>query len=843
MKSEPLLPVLQPPKESLGIWTTECRSFARRSDWLAIFLGPAISVPFATCYAALVCNDVSMQANFPVVLQQVMWTQMIGSIIALVIGQFVTTTNLDPLTAILFGQLARKVARFKTGEGSQEMILCSMMLLMPVISFCLGIVLYFVGKLKLAMMLRFIPYTVVGGFLAGSGILILQESLALAGGEDLGALIRHSFVSPSEVVGPWAQIALSIAFSSVLEHVRDWHIFSTPLVIATAVGLSVLVQHTSGGTWPPRSWFLEFPDPVRWWEPFERLRDGFHQSYSASGLADLEFLGGFVVIMTVSWSINTLAVAKLVPLRPGLQRCDEQEEIRTLGLTNVLLGSMGGLCSMQSFKIPMMMRGVKSGPSWPYFNVVVNVLLFAASPRSIVQTVPRFLFAGTVVRLSCDLIGEWLLEARRRVAWEEWLVLVATAIVVVINVTLGILFGLFCTLAWFAIEYSGVAGITNESTLSQSRSRVERSDEEHAMLKEKGDGTLVLWLSGYLFFGSACQVIDEVRCKVYERDVSVVILDFSHVPAIDASGVYAMVDLVQELQEPRPVRLAFCGLVRRLKNALQCAAEHEQVPQLEIFHDLDKALQSYEDKILQNIPRSQARTRPHAALGVSKIDSLNCITELDLAQPRFARECSNEPDGGVWRHLLQKELPVLDPDHVSVELLRELAGAPRLKADGEVLFTFGSPATELIVLLDGAVDVTHPPASPAKRMPRHHLNEKKGDVYVFEEPTRARRARSGAVFGAVEYASSSFDSSLQLYAGACLRCTGTSVGKSEVLVIPFDALRSKELEEAKLSLVLRTWLSRLASNALIASTHNDPLSNLHWREVRFQSQDCNLMVV
>ncbi|CAE6959270.1 unnamed protein product, partial [Symbiodinium sp. KB8] len=749
-------------------------------------------------------------------LRQVMWTQMIGisdcilfvivfprSIIALVIGQFVTTTNLDPLTAILFGQLARKVARFKTGEGSQEMILCSMMLLMPVISFCLGIVLYFVGKLKLAMMLRFIPYTVVGGFLAGSGILILQESLALAGGEDLGALIRHSFVSPSEVAGPWAQIALSIAFSSVLEHVREWHIFSTPLVIATAVGLSVLVQHTSGGAWPPRSWFLEFPDPVRWWEPFERLRDGFHQSYSASGLADLEFLGGFVVIMTVSWSINTLAVAKLVPLRPGLQRCDEQEEIRALGLTNVLLGSMGGLCSMQSFKIPMMMRGVKSGPSWPYFNVVVNVLLFAASPRSIVQTVPRFLFAGTVVRLSCDLIGEWLLEARRRVAWEEWLVLVATAIVVVINVTLGILFGLFCTLAWFAIEYSGVAGVTNESTLSQSRSRVERSDEEHAMLKEKGDGTLVLWLSGYLFFGSACQVIDEVRCKVHEREVSVVILDFSHVPAIDASGVYAMVDLVQELQEPRPVRLAFCGLVRRLKNALQCAAEHEQVPELEIFHDLDKALQSYEDKILQNIPRSQARKRPRTSLGVSKIDSLNCITELDLAQPRFARECSNEPDGGVWRHLLQKELPVLDPDHISVLLLRELAGAPRLKEDGEVLFTFGSPATELIVLLDGAVDVTHPPASPAKRMPRHHLNEKKGDVYVFEEPTRARRARSGAVFGAVEYASSSFDSSLQLYAGACLRCTGTSVGKSEVLVIPFDTLRSKELEEAKLSLVLR----------------------------------------
>ena len=36
------------------------------------------------------------------------------------------------------------------------------------------------------------------------------------------------------------------------------------------------------------------------------------------------------------------------------------------------------------------------------------------------------------------------------------------------------------------------------------------------------------------------QVIDEVRNKVCECDVSVVILDFSHVPAIDAVGLVSM---------------------------------------------------------------------------------------------------------------------------------------------------------------------------------------------------------------------------------------------------------------------------------------------------------------
>lgn len=38
-------------------------------DWLAVILGPAISVPFATCYAALVCSDASLRSHFPMILQ------------------------------------------------------------------------------------------------------------------------------------------------------------------------------------------------------------------------------------------------------------------------------------------------------------------------------------------------------------------------------------------------------------------------------------------------------------------------------------------------------------------------------------------------------------------------------------------------------------------------------------------------------------------------------------------------------------------------------------------------------------------------------------------------------
>lgn len=41
----------------------------QHQDWLAVILGPAISVPFATCYAALICSDASLRSHFPMVLQ------------------------------------------------------------------------------------------------------------------------------------------------------------------------------------------------------------------------------------------------------------------------------------------------------------------------------------------------------------------------------------------------------------------------------------------------------------------------------------------------------------------------------------------------------------------------------------------------------------------------------------------------------------------------------------------------------------------------------------------------------------------------------------------------------
>mmetsp|Transcript_171093 Transcript_171093/g.548296 ORF Transcript_171093/g.548296 Transcript_171093/m.548296 type:complete len:400 (+) Transcript_171093:82-1281(+) len=245
-----------------------------KSDWLAMLLGPAVSVPFAACYAALVCQSPTMNPYFPIVLQQIMWTQLAGGVLSLFLGQFVTTTNMDPLVAILFGQMAHRCELLFRTEPQK--LFPHMNVLMPLATCLLGAALYAVGRFRLAGMLRFFPYTVIAGFLAGSGLLILSESLNLSAGTDVWTLTVRTFVSGEglELSAAWAQLLLGCLYAAVAGVSRDLHTFGTPMLLVACVSTSVAVKFGSSGTFPPPDWFLSYPEPVEWWAPFAAYKEG-----------------------------------------------------------------------------------------------------------------------------------------------------------------------------------------------------------------------------------------------------------------------------------------------------------------------------------------------------------------------------------------------------------------------------------------------------------------------------------------------------------------------------------------------------------------------------------------
>jgi len=217
------------------------------------------------------------------------------------------------------------------------------------------------------------------------------------------------------------------------------------------------------------------------------------------------------------------------------------------------------------------------------------------------------------------------------------------------------------------------------------------------------------------------------------------------------------------------------------------------------------------------------------------------MNNISLVTDLLASEFSVDQTD-VWEKLLQIELEELDPGRSAVALLHRL-GKPQGVLPGQVLFSHGQAAVDLIVLIEGSVEVTQPEREQNfhRRLPRHHLNEEKGDCFVFEDGKRhkrVRRARAGAVFGAVEYAAvrpiaapSSPSKGMQVNGDGhnmlnctapLMRSTGTVIGGSaKVLIISYESLRQAERQEPVLALVLRTWLSRLTADAVMAMPYAD----------------------
>ena len=88
-----------------------------------------------------------------------------------------------------------------------------MLVALSVSTLLTGILLYGVGALKLGQWLRFIPYPVVGGFLAASGILLITGGMEVVTQTELSlslsswAPLYSSLYAPQIVIGPgWREM-------------------------------------------------------------------------------------------------------------------------------------------------------------------------------------------------------------------------------------------------------------------------------------------------------------------------------------------------------------------------------------------------------------------------------------------------------------------------------------------------------------------------------------------------------------------------------------------------------------------------------------------------------------
>src|SRR3546814_3241726 len=131
---------------------------------------------------------------------------------------------------------------------------------------CTGLCFYLLGRFRVGGLIRFIPYPVMGGVLAGLGWLLLQGGLSVLTGETLRIETAAFFLEPDTLL----RVGLGAVAGAVLLSVtrRVHHYLTLPGLLAGGIALFYAVVFLLGGDLQSigeDGWLLgPFPDDRAW---------------------------------------------------------------------------------------------------------------------------------------------------------------------------------------------------------------------------------------------------------------------------------------------------------------------------------------------------------------------------------------------------------------------------------------------------------------------------------------------------------------------------------------------------------------------------------------------------
>lgn len=473
----------------------------------------------------------------------------------------------------------------------------TLVLIMMVSGICMGGLFLLLGALRLGDLIRYMPFPVIGGFLAGTGFLISIGSLGIMTNLSLsvGNLLELVDVAAAAKWLPGvALVALLMYLTRGTPH---------PLVVpGTLVGAVVAFYLVSGavGTSPEElqagGWLLgPFPRTELWqpW-PLEAVTRGDWSMVVTQA--------GNIATLTLVGLIAMLLNATGVELSMGRDG-DFNRELVAAGGANLAGAVFAAIPGYQALSLTVLSQ--RLGARGRLAGVVTAMSCAGAMflAALVLNWVPRFLLGGLLLLLGFSFVKEWLLGAWSRLPRAEFVVVMSIFLVIVfVDLIAGAALGLLLSILLFVVSYSRSEVVKHELSGATLRSNVERPLQHLELLRKNGESIYVVELQGFLFFGTAHQVSEKIRTRLDDSSrarVLAAVVDFNHVTGVDASAV-ASIARIQRLATSRESALVFTGLSEQMQKRL----ERENVRPGEAFvilDSLDSGLEWCEHLLLQDL--------------------------------------------------------------------------------------------------------------------------------------------------------------------------------------------------------------------------------------------------
>ncbi|MEW6368914.1 MAG: SulP family inorganic anion transporter [Acidobacteriota bacterium] len=491
-----------------------------------------------------------------------------------------------------------------------------------------GAVFIIIGKFHLANLLRFMPYPVLGGFLAGTGWVLVAGGVSVMCGVPVSPETFGRLVTPETVIRWLPGVAFGVALFAITR--RHSHFLILPGSLAAVAALFYVLLPMTGMSLDGAraAGFLVSGVPIgRLFPPF---------AIGEIALIDWSVVwqqlpGMFsVALVTV---VGMLLNMSGVELAAG-EELDMNREFVSGGVGNCLAG-VGG-CFPGYPVISLTFLGVKTGARSRYTGLVValiaaGVLVFGGRALGYF---PTALLGGMLVLVGSSLIHEWLLTSRKGLPWPDYLVVVVIFLVIAARGYLeGVAVGLVATVIFFVVRFSRVPVVEIEFSALDRRSSRARSVPHRKVLSATGERVRGYALSGYIFFGSATTLVESLKGALRsEPHPDFILLDFARVSGLDVSAVKHFHRLALNASAARTT-IVVTALPDHFVEALKRGLSDGVMNTLVFFTDLDRGLEWCEDQLIQRtLSNREHRASMREALFHQSVDDVMAHLEQ---QERF----------------------------------------------------------------------------------------------------------------------------------------------------------------------------------------------------------------
>ena len=466
-----------------------------------------------------------------------------------------------------------------------------------VVTLLTGLTFLLLGTFRLGNLARFIPYPVVGGFLAGTGWLLLKGGLRVAAGMDLEVGTISEFVDPFELVRWVPALAFGVVLLVSTRIVRRPLVI--PVVLAIGFGLfaiGMLVTGSSIDAARDGVWLLGPFTSTRLWQPWT-LRALSGADWSAvldqsAGIATAVFVAVLACLFNVG-GVELLLHTDL----------DTNQEFRDAGWVNAVTSLFGGIpgyhaLSLTSLAVQMDVDG--RGAGLVAALVPLAAVVFGAT---VVGLIPRMIVGGVLVFVGLSFLVAWVVDVRRSLPVGEYLIVLAIlATIATKGILVGLVVGLVLAVVLFAVNYGRIEAVREVTFGTTYRSNVDRPPSQRVALQGLADRVQILRVSGFVFFGTANALLERIRKRVETGAIMFLVVDLRRVTGMDASAVLSF-SKVARLAEASGFGLVFAGVSDGVESQLRRGGVVAADGIVRFEQDLDRALQWCEDRLLETATR------------------------------------------------------------------------------------------------------------------------------------------------------------------------------------------------------------------------------------------------